>query len=126
MRNGTAFSIIAAFVPKSSLILLLVMLLTELIFIVKQSAFDGKGQFWYVETSDGARVVAVKSGTPAAKMKLVPGDVILECNKVKISNADELYQALQKIQRTVTCWSKRWTGNLKFAKVRFMQMHRMK
>ena len=110
---GLLFSIIAAFVPKSSLILLLVMLLTELIFIVKQSAFDGKGQFWYVETSDGARVVAVKSGTPAAKMKLVPGDVILECNKVKISNADELYQALQKNSAYCHLLVKTMDGELK-------------
>ena len=110
---GLLFSILAAFVPKSSLALLLVMLLTELIFIVKQSAFDGKGQFWYVETSDGARVVAVKSGTPAAKMKLVPGDVILECNKVKISNADELYQALQKNSAYCHLLVKTMDGELK-------------
>ena len=110
---GLLFSIIAAFVPKSSLVLLLVMLLTELIFIVKQSAFDGKGQFWYVETSDGARVVAVKSGTPAAKMKLVPGDVILECNKVKIANADELYQALQKNSAYCHLLVKTMDGELK-------------
>ena len=47
------------------------------------------------------------------KMKLVPGDVILECNKVKISNADELYQALQKNSAYCHLLVKTMDGELK-------------
>ncbi len=62
---------------------------------------DHDAKRWYVETSEGVRIVAVKPETPAAKMKLEVGDIILECNGIKVATGDELYEALQKVQLIV-------------------------
>lgn len=88
-------AMIAFLVPQAGLPLMLLLLVVGGFLAFRCRKFDEKGGFWYVETGDGARVVAVKAGTPAARMRLVPGDVILECNKVHVRNAEELYQALQ-------------------------------
>lgn len=47
------------------------------------------------ETSAGVRLVAVQPDTPASKMALQAGDIILTCNHLPVHNEAELYAALQ-------------------------------
>lgn len=50
----------------------------------------------YIEEAiDGVRIVAIRTNTPAAKMKLKPGDLIKEVNGIKVKNDDDMYKALQ-------------------------------
>ncbi|USS93619.1 PDZ domain-containing protein [Fructilactobacillus ixorae] len=44
---------------------------------------------------DGIRILAVKPNTPASKMQLQAGDLILEVNGQPVRNETQLYQALQ-------------------------------
>ena len=48
-----------------------------------------------METDEGIRIISVQPETPAAKMKLQPGDVILTCNNRVVNSEKEFYQALQ-------------------------------
>ncbi|MCF6515684.1 PDZ domain-containing protein [Lactobacillus sp. S2-2] len=50
----------------------------------------------YIEEAiDGVRIVAIRPNTPAAKMKLKPGDLIREVNGMIVKNDDDMYKALQ-------------------------------
>ncbi|WP_281164177.1 PDZ domain-containing protein [Liquorilactobacillus sicerae] len=68
---------------------------------------------WYFETHDGIRIVAVKPKTPAAKMNLQPGDVILTCNGLKVQNERELYHALQQEPTYCRLKVRSYAGKLK-------------
>lgn len=47
------------------------------------------------QTSAGVRLVAVQPDTPASKMGLAAGDIVLTCNHLPVHTEDELYAALQ-------------------------------
>lgn len=81
----------------------------------QRQALDKKAQAWYVQTNDGVRVIAVQSQTPAAKMKIMPGDVILTCNGIKVSDETQLYQALQQNAAYCKLKLKNFEGELKIA-----------
>lgn len=63
--------------------------------LIYRKLLDEQSNQWYVETSSGLRVVAIRPDTPAAKMNLEPGDIILNCNGRAISNENQFYAALQ-------------------------------
>ncbi|MDE7023285.1 MAG: hypothetical protein K2O72_03560, partial [Ligilactobacillus sp.] len=50
-----------------------------------------------------------------AKMKLEVGDIILECNGIKVATGDELYEALQKSPAYCRLKVKNFEGELKLA-----------
>lgn len=70
---------------------------------------------WYVETDNGVRVIAVLPGTPAAKMRLQPGDVILDCNDQAVHSEGELYAALQRNSAYVKMRVQTYQGDLRLA-----------
>lgn len=72
-------------------------------------------QGWYVETSEGVRVIAVQNNTPAAKMKLSAGDIILSCNDQKVTNETELYAAMQKNSAYCRFRVRNFAGEIKIA-----------
>lgn len=55
---------------------------------------DRKQSFEYSEVMDGIRVIGIQPGTPAAKMNLSVGDVILTVNDLQVTNEDQFYRAL--------------------------------
>lgn len=85
------------------------------IFTFKRHRLDATGQRWYVETKEGVRVIAVMPDTPAAKMQIKKGDIILDCNNVAVHNEAELYAALQKNSAYCHLRVKTFTGDLKIA-----------
>lgn len=56
--------------------------------------YDAHQPFWYSQVDDGVRVLAIRPGTPATKLDLAPGDIILECNHQAISSETSFYEAL--------------------------------
>jgi hypothetical protein len=102
------------FPTKFELIVMLLLLLTVVILWFKRK-FEQRESNWYVETHDGVRVIAVQPNTPAAKMKIQPGDEILICNGREVHNETEFYAAL-KIDATFCRFKIRnYAGELKLA-----------
>lgn len=87
---------ISVFYPIASLLGLLFIGGLALYYYFQRQRLDAKGKRWYVETNDGVRVIAVIPDTPAAKMGVQKGDIILDCNDEEVKNESELYAALQK------------------------------
>lgn len=92
---ASGLTVVSHFYPSASLVGFGSLALLWLYQAYRRKQADLRADFWYVETNQGVRVVAVKPKTPAAKMQLVPGDIIIECNQQLVNSEAELYQALQ-------------------------------
>ena len=107
--------VISIFLPKLSVPGLLLMLLFLGIQSVISRKRDQRAGRWYAETNNGVRVIAVQPHTPAAKMNLKAGDIIISCNGVNVTNEEELYKAL-KLDSTYCHFRVRtYEGDLKLA-----------
>ncbi|MCP9328220.1 PDZ domain-containing protein [Liquorilactobacillus satsumensis] len=95
-------------------VFLLLVLMVVLRFIRRYAKMKKQGK-WYVETYNGIRVIAVRPNTPAAKMQLEPGDVILECNGKTVVNEAEFYAALKLVPTFCRLKVKTYAGELKIA-----------
>jgi len=52
--------------------------------------------YYFTPRNDGAIILDVLPGSPAAKMELKAGEIIQSCNNITITNKDELFKALLK------------------------------
>lgn len=55
---------------------------------------DQHQQFWFSDTDQGVRVIGLRPNTPADKLNLSIGDVILECNRQPVHSEAQFYAAL--------------------------------
>ena len=87
--------VLTKFMSKLFLISLIILTVVSIFFEIKLRKKEKDANSWYVETDEGIRIISVQPETPAAKMKLQPGDVILTCNNSVVNSEEEFYQALQ-------------------------------
>lgn len=94
---GLAFILIVLtkFMSRLFLISLIILTVVSIFLEIKLRKKEKDANSWYVETDEGIRIISVQPETPAAKMKLQPGDVILTCNNRVVNSEEEFYQALQ-------------------------------
>lgn len=57
---------------------------------------ERKGQPAYVHPAQGLKILAVIPGSPAAKMGIKPGEVVVKVNGVAVSQPGQLYEALSR------------------------------
>ena len=87
--------VLTKFMSKLFLISLIILTVVSIFLKIKLRKKEKNANSWYVETDEGIRIISVQPETPAAKMKLQPGDVILTCNNRVVNSEEEFYQALQ-------------------------------
>ena len=87
--------VLTKFMSKLFLISLIILTVVSIFFEIKLRKKEKEANSWYVETDEGIRIISDQPETPAAKMKLQPGDVILTCNNRVVNSEEEFYQALQ-------------------------------
>lgn len=87
--------VLTKFMSKLFLISLIILTVVSIFLEIKLRKKEENANSWYVETDEGIRIISVQPETPAAKMKLQPGDVILTCNNRVVNSEEEFYQALQ-------------------------------
>lgn len=80
--------------PAVTPILLILLLVGYALVLWQAKHYDERQQFWYSQVDDGVRVLAIRPGTPAAKLDLAAGDIILECNHRPINSETSFYEAL--------------------------------
>ncbi|GAY72673.1 PDZ domain-containing protein [Lentilactobacillus kosonis] len=89
-------AIITKFIPAIGIYALITIWLVYLISLMVIKSQDRRIDFEYSEVMDGVRVLGIKPETPAAKMNLEVGDIILEVNGELVTNETELYQAISQ------------------------------
>ncbi|AKP63824.1 trypsin-like serine protease [Levilactobacillus koreensis JCM 16448] len=73
----------------------LIVLLVGYGFILwRAKRYDDRQQFWYSQVDDGVRVLGIRPRTPAVKLDLNAGDIILECNHQSVNSETAFYEAL--------------------------------
>ena len=87
--------VLTKFMSRLFLISLIILTVVSIFLEIKLRKKEKNANSWYVETDEGIRIISVQPETPAAKMKLQPGDVILTCNNRVVNSEEEFYQALQ-------------------------------
>lgn len=87
--------VLTKFMSKLFLISLIILTVVSIFLEIKLRKKEKNANSWYVERDEGIRIISVQPETPAAKMKLQPGDVILTCNNRVVNSEEEFYQALQ-------------------------------
>lgn len=87
--------VLTKFMSKLFLISLIILTVVSIFLEIKLRKKEKNANSWYVGTDEGIRIISVQPETPAAKMKLQPGDVILTCNNRVVNSEEEFYQALQ-------------------------------
>ncbi|MBU3851680.1 MAG: PDZ domain-containing protein [Candidatus Paralactobacillus gallistercoris] len=82
--------------PRHLVVLSWLAVITSGLLILVTSYFNHRGKLRFNQVPNGLRVIAVLPHTPAAKMDLHVGDVIIACNQIPVTNEKEFYYALQK------------------------------
>lgn len=82
------------FRPQDLPILLVVLLVGYAVILWRAKRYDERQQFWYSQVDDGVRVLAIRPQTPAVKLDLAAGDIILECNHRSVNSETSFYEAL--------------------------------
>lgn len=92
---GTGLTVMSIFIPTMGIYGLIVLLVAYCIsrYIIKRH--DNKQEKWFAESNEGILIVGVRPGTPASKMDVEVGDVVVQCNGIEVRNEIELYEALQ-------------------------------
>ena len=73
---------------------------------------DRHQQFRYADTEQGVRVIGLRPHTPADKLNLDLGDIILECNRQPVNTEAQFYAALLKSPTYVHLKVRNWQQEL--------------
>ncbi|UQS85075.1 PDZ domain-containing protein [Apilactobacillus apisilvae] len=91
---GFVFTIISYFLPIVTLYLLAILIFIYLGSIVWIKNYDRNSKKWFSDAVNGLRVIGVRPNTPATKMNVQIGDLIIEVNNQKVHNDSEFYEAI--------------------------------
>ncbi|ETY75271.1 membrane protein [Lactiplantibacillus fabifermentans] len=96
---SVVFALIAFFTTWSPQWLVgLIVLVTVLtwLMLAQHRYRDQHQQFWFSDTDQGVRVIGLRPHTPADKLNLSIGDIILECNRIPVHTEAQFYAAILK------------------------------
>lgn len=82
-------------VENIDLISMAILLVLYLFILIRTKHKDSKKAKWFSDAVNGLRVIAVRKNTPADKMGVEMGDLIVEVNNIQVSTEDDLYKATQ-------------------------------
>ncbi|GAJ25881.1 cell division topological determinant MinJ [Liquorilactobacillus sucicola DSM 21376 = JCM 15457] len=109
------FGIISFFWSQLTIVGLMILLFLAGAQVFSRTKKEKRAGRWYAETNSGVRVIAIQPHTPAAKMNLSIGDVIVSCNGVSVANENELYAALKLDSTYCRFRVQTYQGDLKLA-----------
>lgn len=83
-------------IPLLSIGGLAVLLLGGVIVLLRHYWREKKGQRLYAPADQGLKIIGIRPGTPAEKMNLQIGEIVVNCNEKTIDTENEFYEALAK------------------------------
>lgn len=106
---GVLMLILTYFYPAAFLPAIVGLYLFYLLLIVWTRWHDRHQSFWFSKVDRGVRVLGIKPETPAAKMDIDTGDIIIECNHEPVNTETEFYEAL--LSNSTYCHLRLQTAN---------------
>ncbi|MHC9536576.1 PDZ domain-containing protein [Dellaglioa sp. BT-FLS60] len=110
---GVCLTIVSVFSPIIGEIGLIVLLITYLVSRYMVKRHDNQQEKWFVESGEGILIVGVRPNTPAAKMDVDVGDVVIQCNGIDVKTEDDLYNALESSPTYCRLKIKTFSGDTK-------------
>ncbi|MCZ2493230.1 PDZ domain-containing protein [Dellaglioa carnosa] len=110
---SVCLTVISAFSPIAGIIGLVILLIAHFgdRYVIKRH--DNKQEKWFAESDEGILIVGVRPETPAAKMDVEVGDVVIQCNGINVRNENELYKALESSSTYCRLKIKTFSGDTK-------------
>lgn len=110
---SACLTVISALSPIAGIIGLVILLIAYFgdRYVIKRH--DNKQEKWFAESDEGILIVGVRPGTPAAKMDVEVGDVVIQCNGINVRNENELYKALESSSTYCRLKIKTFSGDTK-------------
>lgn len=96
---GFILFIVSYFIPDSGIISSILLLLLGVGILVRHRQRENQWSFRYGPTNEGLRVIAVREDSPAERLDLEIGDIILELNDEEMVNT-ERYQETLSVNRS--------------------------
>jgi hypothetical protein len=91
-----AISIGSIYLPALTLAAVIIAILGREFIHYRYRVRENETAPFFRELNEGCRVLAVIPGTPADRLRILPGETIVKVNGMKISSMNDFYQALQK------------------------------
>ncbi len=92
--SGVLLSIISYFYPRLSIWSMLLLFLGGLFILVRHRRRENMWSFRYGPADEGLRVIAIRQNSPAERLDLAIGDVILDFNDQELTDMEEYYKTL--------------------------------
>lgn len=110
---SACLTVISALSPIAGIIGLVILLIAYFgdRYVIKRH--DNKQGKWFAESDEGILIVGVRPETPAAKMDVEVGDVVIQCNGINVRNENELYKALESSSTYCRLKIKTFSGDTK-------------
>lgn len=110
---SACLTVISAFSPIAGIIGLVILLIAYFGDRYGIKRHDNKQEKWFAESDEGILIVGVRPETPAAKMDVEVGDVVIQCNGINVRNENELYKALESSSTYCRLKIKTFSGDTK-------------
>lgn len=91
---GIVLFAISYFVPEISVFAAVLVLLLSMIVLIRHRRRENQWAFRYGPTNEGLRVIAIRSDSPAQRMDLSVGDIILEVNDHDMNHKEDYNRVL--------------------------------
>lgn len=91
---GIALFAISYLVPEVSIFAAGIVLVLSMIVLVRHRRHENQWAFRYGPTNEGLRVIAIRSSSPAQRLNLSVGDIILEMNDQDMNHKDDYNRAV--------------------------------
>jgi len=110
--SAVVFALVAYFFPQTSLWGLLILLIAGLVILIRHRRRENMWSFQYGPTNEGIRVIAVQADSPAERMNLSVGDIILEINDYDMIDKDTYNKVLAQHRSYIKMRVKRKDGEI--------------
>lgn len=89
-------SIASSYVLWLSVLAVLIAILGREFIMFKHKTAENIGQGFFTRKSEGLQVLSVMPATPAERLGILTGEIILKVNDIRVHSVDEFYGALQR------------------------------
>lgn len=110
---GAIATISSLFSAMAGAIGLLILLVAYFVGHILIKRHDNQQERWFAESDEGILIVGVRPDTPASKMDVEVGDVVIQCNGLEVRDENELYKALESSSTYCRLKIKTFNGDTK-------------